>query len=133
MIIASLVIVKLDCQGNRVRILNCFYALQWAIGMPLPYGTDSVWTTQPIPRQMVPFWVSDDCREQCVEAGDPQGGPFDFSSFPSITVLLQTKGLWHSWACILTFLIGTLVFTMLALSRALERQRQWLEENKCLI
>ena len=38
----SPVIVKLDCQGNRVRILNCFHVLQWAIGMPVPYGAGSV-------------------------------------------------------------------------------------------
>ena len=35
-------IVKLDCQGNQVRILNCVYVLQWATGMPVPYGADSV-------------------------------------------------------------------------------------------
>lgn len=79
---------------------------------------------QLIPRQMVPFGVSDDGRKQCVEAGDPQGGPLDFNHLPSITLPLQTNGLWHSWACILAFLIGTLVFTMLALSKASERQRQ---------
>lgn len=82
---------------------------------------------------MVPFGVSDDCREQCVEAGDPQGGPLDFNSFPSIAAPLQTNGLWHRWASMLTFFIGTLVFIGLPLSRAFERQRQWLEENKCLI
>lgn len=30
------------------------------------------------------FWVSDDGREQYVEAGDPQGRPLDFTCFPSI-------------------------------------------------
>lgn len=35
--------VQLDCQGNRVRTLNCFYELQWAIGMLVPYGADSVY------------------------------------------------------------------------------------------
>lgn len=83
-----------------------------------------LWIAQLIPRQMVPFGVSDDGRKQCGEAGDPQGGPLNFKCLPSISVPLQTSGLWHSWACILMFLIGTLVFTMLALSRALEWQRQ---------
>lgn len=41
-IIVSPVIVKLNCQGNSVGILNCFNVLQWAIRMPVPYGTDSV-------------------------------------------------------------------------------------------
>lgn len=84
----------------------------------------TLWIAQPIPCQMVPFWVSDDDREQCVEAGDPQGGPLDFNCFPLIAVPRQTNGCWHSWACILTVLIDTLVFMRLALSRALERQRQ---------
>lgn len=82
---------------------------------------------------MVPFGVSDDFREQCVEAGDPQGGPLDFHSLPSIAAPLQSNGLWHRWASTLTFSTSTLVFTGLALSRAFERQKQWLEENKCLL
>lgn len=47
---------------------------------------------------MVPFGVSDDCGEQCVEAGDLQGGPLDFNPFSSIAAPLQTNGLWHCWA-----------------------------------
>lgn len=69
-------------------------------------------------------------RNNVLEAGDPQRSPLDFNCFPSIAAPLQTSGRWHSWAGILTFLIDTLVFTMLAPSRALERQRQWWEESK---
>lgn len=43
--------------------------------------------------QMVSFWVSDDCRERCVQAGDPHRGPLDFGSFFSIAVPQQTSGL----------------------------------------
>lgn len=81
---------------------------------------------------MVPFGVSDDCREQCAEAGDPQGGPLDFNPFSAIAAPLQTNGLWHCRASRLTFLIGTLVFIGLPLSRALEGRNR-LEEDKCLI
>ena len=82
---------------------------------------------------MVPFGVRDDCREQCVKAGDPQGGSIRFQFFPLDCCPIADQWLWHYWASMLTFLIDTLVFTRLAVSGAFERQKQWLEGNKCLL
>lgn len=72
---------------------------------------------------MVPFGVSDDGSKQCDRAGDPQGCPLGFQlSSLHHWPTADPMDLWHSWACILTFLTGTLVFTTLAPSRASERQ-----------
>lgn len=102
--------------------------------MPVPYGTDSVC------RLHSPFPIRWSHLGSVMIAGNnvwrqviPKGGPLDFNPFPLIAAPLQTNGLWHCWASMLTFLIGTLVFTRLALSGAFERQKQWLEENKYLI